>query len=456
MKYIGLLVFLAMIPVVAQAMLSGSYGKKAVAFVVGFVPFFGQAIHLAVAPISWKFWPGYVKGLEFSAIDALALGILIAMPRTGAGARGFHLAPFFLLMAFALVSAIHAVAPTAALFVPWQMARVCLLYVAAARLAADGDRVRGLIAGMVLGLMCNAAWAAIQHLRGTYQAPGLFDHQNTLGMIAHFVALPAAALFVADRRAKWALCGIAAAGAVAILGASRATIGLEAAGLALLIAAIAAFWPSKRAFALLAMGAIALAALSPVAFAVLAPRFASVEHSDYDEREAFTRSTLAMLHDHPLGTGANHYVIVANTQGYSNVGQVGWGQGSRSANVHNAYLLTAAEMGWAALVPFVWLSVLSVINGFYWCFRSPDRYLSVMLMGASMAGLVVAIHNAFEWVFVSYAVQVVFCLNLGVMAGLIGQIRAARSSRRRVGLPAEVDGGFQEIMLNDERRPGRA
>jgi len=430
-KFIGLLVFLALVPVFHSLLLSGPAGRRLVAFLLGFLPFLLQVAHLVVAPIPWPYWPGYVKGIEFSLIDALALAVVLA-PRAGR-ARAIHAAPFFGMIAVALLSVFHTQVPLAAMFVAWQTFRVFLIYMAATRLASDAAGRRALIAGMVLGLGCNAVWALVQHLRGTYQATGLFVHQNLLGMLAHFVALPAAALYVADKRAKWVLLALVAAGTVAILGASRGTIGLEAAGLALLLIGISVFWPMPRGLALTFAGAIALAALAPVALTVLAPRFASVEHSDYDEREAFTRAAKDMLADHPWGVGANHYVLAANSQGYSDRAKVGWGEGSRAANVHNAYLLTAAEMGYIALVPFVWLSILTALGGLVWCFRSRDKRLSIALFGTCMAQFVVAVHNTVEWIFVTYAAQVLFCINLGTMAGLIGEIRA---SRRR---PAAVD-----------------
>jgi len=423
-KFIGLLVFLALVPVFHSLLLSGPAGRRLVAFLLGFLPFLLQVAHLVVAPISWQYWPGYVKGIEFSLIDALALAVVLT-PRAGR-ARAIHAAPFFAMIAVALLSAFHAQVPPAAVFVGWQTFKVFLIYMAATRLASDASGRRALVAGMVAGLGCNAVWALVQHLGGTYQATGLFVHQNLLGMLAHFVALPAAALYVADQRAKWALWALVAAGAVAILGASRATIGLEAAGLAVLLIGISVFWPQPRGLALTFAGVIALAALTPVALTVLAPRFASVEHSDYDERQAFTRAANAMLHDHPYGVGANHYVLAANAQGYSDRAKVGWGPGSRSANVHNAYLLTAAEMGYIALGPFVWLSILTALGGLVWCFKSRHERLSIALFGTCMAQLVVAAHNTVEWVFVTYAAQVLFCINLGTTAGLIGEIRASR------------------------------
>lgn len=429
MKYLGLLLIFALIPLTAALLSSGSAGRRQTAFLFGALPFFSQALHVIVAPISWAYWPGYVKGIELSLTDGMALGILFAMTRNRAAAN--YLVPFGLLMACALASAPGTSAPTAAVFVAWQILRVAIIYVAASRLASDPAVLRAMIGGMVLGLGCSAVIAAVQHLQGVYQAPGLFVHQNTAGLIAHYVSLPAAALFVADRPARWPLLGLAAAAGVAIFGASRATVGLEAAGLALMIVFAAVFWPTTRSYALLAIGVLGMAVMAPVAYKVLAPRFAAAERTDYDERAAFTQVAQAMMRDHPGGVGANHYAIVANIQGYSARFKVAPTAGSRSANVHNAYLLTGAEMGWAALVPFVWLSLFAALHGIYWCFRSPDRRLALLLLGCSMAQLVVAVHNLFEWIFVTYVVQTIFALNLGAIAALIGQIRVARAQSTR-------------------------
>lgn len=429
MRYIGFLIFLMLIPVFHAMIASGS--RRYVAFLLGALPFLADVAHLTVAPITWRYWPGYVKGVEFSVIDALAIAVLLT-PRAGR-ARAIHVVPFALMMAFAAVSAFYAKAPPAAIFVAWQTFRVFLIYVAAARLASDMAGMRALVGGLVFGLGCNAVWALVQHFQGVYQAPGLMEHQNMLGMMAHFVVLPAAALYVADRRARWALLGLAAGGAVAILGASRATIGLEAIALVVLIVAVALFWPSKRGFVILAGGAFALLIMAPLAYSALGPRLAAAEKSDYDERAAFEHAAKAMMSDHPAGVGANHYVLVANVDGYSDRARVGWSKLSRAMNVHNAYLLTGAEMGYAALLPFIWLTVLTAFGGLFWCFRSKDKALSVALFGLCMAELVVAVHNLFEWVFVTYIVQVVFCTNLGMIAALITQIRASR------GRGAELD-----------------
>jgi len=67
-----------------------------------------------------------------------------------------------------------------------------------------------------------------------------------------------------------------------------------------------------------------------------------------DERALFEAAAKAMFADHPMGVGANQYVVVASTQGYSERAGVPWNWTSRSANVHNTYLLVAAETAGSA------------------------------------------------------------------------------------------------------------
>lgn len=434
MKYAGILAILAMIPLTAALLSSGAGGRRLVAFFLGAIPFFMQSAHIIVAPISWRYWPGYVKGAEISIVDGMALGIILCTYRNRAAAN--YVIPFFLLAACAVFSARGTIAPPAAMFVAWQMFRVYLIYVAVTRLAANQANIAVMLGGMVAGLGCNAVAAAIQHLGGVYQAPGLFGHQNTLGLIAHYVSLPAAALFMADRRAMWPLLGVGAAAAVALLGASRATVGLEAGALALLVVFAIMIWPTARAMSFMAMAVIGMAVMAPVAYVVLTPRFVAAEVSDYDERQAFTNVAKAMMHDHPTGVGANFYVISSNADGYARRFHVALTTGSLSANVHNAYLLTGAEMGWAALVPFVWLTVLTALHGLYWSFRSSDKRLALVLLGTSMAQFAVAVHNVFEWIFVTYAVQVLFCINLGLVAALVGAVRKSRVESEPAAEPA--------------------
>jgi len=81
--------------------------------------------------ISWREWPGYVQGLEFSVLDGLAIAVLLSTP------RGVRPLPFKLSMAAyflaILLSTLQAQTPIAALFYPWQLGRMFVVYVAVTR-----------------------------------------------------------------------------------------------------------------------------------------------------------------------------------------------------------------------------------------------------------------------------------------------------------------------------------
>ena len=102
---------------------------------------------------------------------------------------------------------------------------------------------------------------------------------------------------------------------------------------------------------------MAAAALLPLAISSFEERFAAEPISaEYDERAAFQRAAALMLSDHPMGAGANNYVVVANSRDYIRPGRgVTWGGSSRSTFVHNAYWLTAAELGYLGAIAFALL-----------------------------------------------------------------------------------------------------
>src|SRR5947209_18830428 len=77
MKWIFIAVLLLIVPVVAAMIRGRPQYLSHACFFVGALPFFLN-FHLYVAPISWAYWPGIVKGIEVSLLDAVALGMLLA------------------------------------------------------------------------------------------------------------------------------------------------------------------------------------------------------------------------------------------------------------------------------------------------------------------------------------------------------------------------------------------
>jgi hypothetical protein len=97
----------------------------------GLLPFVLGPLHLTVSPISWAGWPGYVKGAEISALDALAVAVYLSLPRGGRHSLPFRLSMGLYFIAV-LVSALQTQVPIATLFYAWQLARMFLLYAVAA------------------------------------------------------------------------------------------------------------------------------------------------------------------------------------------------------------------------------------------------------------------------------------------------------------------------------------
>jgi O-antigen ligase len=443
-KWVGLAAFIALIPLLYGWLRNNPRYAPAVWCVFAFLPFVSSPLNLNVSPIAWPLWAGYVTGIEVSLVDAIAVAILISRRRFGVGVPYLGLWIFFALTT--LLSAIQAETPQTTLFVVWQILRTMLLAAAALSISVDSRGPRMLIIGMVAGLVVNAIAAIDQKLGGALQAGGLYGHQNLAGMISHFVAIPALALFLSDGRQRFVLLGLAAAILMAIVGASRGTIGLAGAGYVLLLALSLVFRPTARKTAIVITGLVILAAAAPFALSSLNARFAvnAIDES-YDERAAFEATASAMVADHPMGVGANHYVIVANTRGYSERGGVVWTSGSRSAHVHNAYLLTAAETGYLGLGAFVLLLFCPMAAAYRtaWQFRQDPR--SDLMLGYATALTIVALHSLYEWIFVTYEVQQIFGLTVGAMVGLAKRMASDRMSSAQKRRAARVSAQQQQL-----------
>ena len=418
MKWVVLAIFLAMIPVLQTWLRNNPKQAPLLWSVLGFLPFVAQEWRMIIAPVSWAGYSGYVQGAEFSLIDVIAIAILLSRPTFRA--RLPFVGLWFVLAATTLLSAAQASLPVAALFGVWQILRVTIVFAAVASIALDERGPRALIQGMIVGICLNALVTIEQKLTGSRQTPGLFIHQNLLGMISHFVAFPALALALVSKR-DWAmLLGVGGAMIVAVLGASRATIGLAGFGYVLLLALSMLRFPSGRKTTVAFIGLLALAAATPFAISNMQNRLgvSSLITTEDGEREAFKRTARMMLNDHPMGVGANQYIVVANTQGYSQRGGVAWNSGSRSTNVHNSYLLIGAETGYIGMFAFIALMTWPIIVGLKtaWSYRRDPR--GEIALGFTVALIVVALHCLYEWIFVTYLVQVPFAMALGVIAGL--------------------------------------
>lgn len=424
-KWVALILVFAIIAPLSGWLRRNSHVAPKFWILLGFLPF-APFFHSYMALISWQ-WVGYVKGAEFSILDILAITIYFSL------AKSRSPLPFRFSIAFYFIavcaSALQAEFPTAALFYPWQLARIFFYYAVVARgVAADPRFAPAVLNGMALGICFQAAAAIWQRFGlGLLQAGGTIGHQNLLGLVSHFIVFPFFALLLAGR-SGWLPAVVVLSGAIVeVLTTSRATLGLAGMGYgAVFVLSAVREWTPKKA-RVLVVGVALLSVLGPLAVWSFEHRFAadgssSSSEDDYDEREAYKRSAMMMLEDHPLGVGANHYTVIGNIKGYSLKAGVANTYSSLAGNVHNIYYLIAAETGYPGLIAFVALLVHTLIVSFRcgWLYRGDER--GDLLLGLGVGLLIVYIHSYFEWIFITFSAQYIFALELGLVAGLAQQL----------------------------------
>jgi O-antigen ligase len=386
---------------------------------VGFLPFVLSNAHLYIAIYSWAEWSGYVKGVEVSVVDALAVAFYFAYPpaRDAIPFR-YSIALYFLAIT---LSAFQAQVPIAALFCAWQFARMFLLYAVVTRACNDPRAVSALLTGMIAGLIMEAGVAIWQRFAlGVVQASGTMEHQNTLGLISHLIVFPCFALLLTGRR-EWLLVGGLLAGVIVdILTGSRATLGLAGIGFASVFV-LSAYrrWTSRKALVLM-IGIVVLAVIAPVAISSIGQRGgASLESSD-GERDALIAAAAAIVNDHPLGVGANLFVPTANLGGYYIRSGVSWR--SYGAFVHNVYWLVAAELGVAGLACFLIFAFRPVMVALLCGIRFRKDIRGDLLVGLGVGLLMVYLHSSFEWILLTFQPQYFLAISLGLVAGLAQQL----------------------------------
>jgi hypothetical protein len=423
---------------------------------MGFLPWVLD-LHLQVAISSDVGWPGYVTGVEFGVLDALALALYFSLPRAE------HMLPFrismLLYFSAVLLSLFQAqFAWIAALYYVAQLARMFLVYATVTRVcAADPRAVSALMTGMVTGLLFESVVVIFQRFAlGMLQASGTTSHQNMLGMMCQFVVFPLFALLLNRVRGWLPIAGTLAGLLVQVMTVSRGTVGLSVFGyLTVYLLSVARQWTSRKARILLISVAIA-ASCAPIIMLSFEKRFASQEDlivGDYDERAALKTMAAMMLSDYPLGVGANNFVIVAIVDGYSE--RAGVIPDSRGAHVHNVYWLVAAETGFLGFTTFVLLLLRPMIVSFLcgWRYRT-DRYRTDirgdLLLGLGVALLVVYIHSFVEWVLIARGPQYMLMFTFGIIGGLAQQLgywrKPATSIARLPQLRIDLQSGPRENM----------
>lgn len=430
MRIVGLLIVLLSLPVFYSLLKSNASFRRIAWLFIGASPFIIGYFHLEVSIVSWAYWPGYVKGMIVSLLDTLAFAVLLTNRRYPSS-RAIFFAYCAYLIATIIASA-FATPWAASLFFSWQLMRAILVFSAVARVATQPEGAKHIISGMAAGVAFEAVFSVMQRIEGVTQASGTFGHQNLLGLATHFGLLMSLAAMLAGDRSWLPRIGVVGGCIAVILTGSRATTGLAGAGVVLLV--VLSLIRHRTAFKMrvAGIGIALLLAGAPIAYLTLQHRFASEpSFGGYDERAAFERAARSMWSDHPMGVGANLYVVTANTSGYSQRAGVIWTASSRSANVHNTYLLVGAETGYLGFISFIVLFLLAIITAMRLAWSRPRGSTGELCLGAGVTLIIVALHCLYEWVFVTWIIQYLFAIILGLVAGSDTQRRLLIQRIRR-------------------------
>ena len=432
MKWIFLGALLLFIPTLTALLRSNPKYLVPCCLVLGLMPFI-IVPGLYVAPVSWAQWPGPVKGIEVSLVDGLSLAIIMATRRVRI--------PMALKLSFGVVALAVVISSIAsyqlmpALFYAWQLFRAVLLFVAVTRVCANvRDAPLAIVTGLGLGLCYEAVLAFIQYTSGVAKPGGNLGHSNFLGLATHFVLYPSLAFLLAGRRTAFFSLVVAASILIALVGGSRATLGLVGIGMLLTLAASLRHRSSSGKYTAAGLVLVLLIVATPATVASLDYRTEDAKISSDLERKDMKDAARMIIADHPLGIGANQYVLVANIGGYSERAGVPWNVGSREAPVHNVYYLVSAELGLVGLAGLMALLVTLNLTAFTGIRKHLSDPRSELIPGLFVTLVMVTIHISYEWVFMHFVIHYLFAIIAGLLVGLKYALRRSTvdQSPRRI------------------------
>ena len=429
MRFVAIALVILSLPIFIALLTQYRDRRDWALFAIGVMLFLVGTLQIDGALITWRLWQGYVRGVFISPVDTLSLALIIT--RTGK-ARVHYLWVLLLFALPSLVSIAVSYMPMASFFVTMQVLRIALMFYALAGELHRPSAMRSLFGGVAVGLMIQGGYVIQQKLSGVVQARGTADHQNILGMMVELAAIPLLALVLEGDKRKLLYAGLIAALVIVAGGGSRGTMAFVAAGLALatLLSVMRRMTPRKGK--LLGVAVMASLLVVPLGLATLKDRFGDRSVTVLDEqRPAFERAARAMAADHPLGVGANTYVMIANEQGYSQRAGVSWGGNNLAAPVHNSFLLMRAEMGWFGEIVMFLVIAVFIIGGLRTGFSEKKQAMVGMALGAATSGIVIAFHANYEYAWHLEVVQRLFFVNLAVLSACVALTRQTKFQRLR-------------------------
>jgi hypothetical protein len=299
-----------------------------------------------------------------------------------------------------------------------QVFRSLLLFLAVARVCGT---VKGapitLLSGLGIGLLYEAILTVQQHFSGNARPGGNLGHSNFLGLASEFVTFPTLALLLGTRR-YWPAGVLLGSFLIALYGGSRATMGLFAIGVVLTLLLSILHGTSSRKFGFGSAALLLLLVAAPAMIWAVNKRSEQSLVASDTERDDMKLAARMIIADHPLGVGANQYVVVANTGGYSARAGVGWNFANRSAPVHDVYYLVTAEMGMLGLIGFAGTIVAFIAFGLNKLRQRSEDESYELMPGLLATMIVISVHISYEWVFMHFVLHYMFAIAAGMIVGV--------------------------------------
>lgn len=396
-----------------------------------------------------EYWyRGTSRGVGISLTDILAWSILVATaiaPRYPKRRWFWPASATLIGVYFAYCTFSTALAQNPR-FAAWELANIprsLLILLAGAAYLRTRRELGILVLGLSFTLAVEAVFALKQrYIGGMYRVPGTLDHANSLSMYVCTVAPVLLAAALADFP-KW-IRGVAGAGCGAAAISVMMTIsraGLPIFALVMLgVAFSCSTWRITRRKLLIGftiVGTVGIVVLK--SWDQIKSRYAEAslteEYLDTSNegRGVYFRWASAILDDHPMGVGLNHWsYAVSKTYGpqsgfwYEDYDDIKGDPDKAdlpsiryAAPAHSLAALTAGELGIPGLIIFgaLWLRWFQVGAGFLARRLNPDP-MHRMGIGILFAICGIFLQSVTEWTYRQSTIFLTFYLLLGGLASL--------------------------------------
>ena len=397
--------------------------------------------------LSREWYRGTTRGIEFSFVDILSIGLLISLgwSRRMRPYWPASLGLVVLFLCYAAGSVAGATPKLFGVFEVWNLTRAVIVFLVGAWYVR-GERELTLLLWVLIALVLGESALALgqRYIAGEYRVGGTLGHPNSLSMYLLLTGpiLVAALNSEVSRRMRLAAgLGIAAATVAMVLTASR--MGVPAFALVMLGTTLACMdWKLTRRKVITSLAILlALAGILAKSWDILADRYKEAtlqeefEKNEFENRGSYLRLANAIVQDHFWGVGLNNWSYwVSKKYGpqlgfsyedYDDIPEdmitsplvFDWSY-KYAPPAHNLAALTAGELGIPGLLllaallgRWLWLGA-----AFLWP-RSPSPLRRVGV-GLFFGFCGVILQSQTEWAFRQSSILLTCFLLAGVLASL--------------------------------------